>query len=714
MLRCACSTPPALSIGPIVPPFRPLNQTNQIITSHSQADEAIARYCFSSGTAFNQFNTKAFRDMADALRRTSPAYRFPDRKKIAGPLLDRAFERADSKTEEELAAAAEGGGATFVTDGLTHASRPFTNMLVVGSFGVRSLGVIDSTEHMSDAGAKDAVYLAEQIDKCLARLPRRSITLIVTDGAAVMEAVKDLLRISHPDVAAALCLSHVLNNAFKKMGLIDVIKALIAKAQKVATAFKNREVPRATLQGTTAEHLGRALGTVIGSDVRFGTHFLVLHRLLRLKDALKAAVAKHAMVELARSEAAVGEVAAIINDDVFWRDVKVVVAFLWPGMMLLRLLDSDKPAMGVAVHAWRRLRFKLGQERGQLRWGSAGLEEGTITDEHIKQMEACVDDRSTAFGPIHYAAFMTNPALWAVSTTSDIAGMDGFKEFSKLVFLGRPNCAELADKALDQLLAYKRRAGAFGEAQALAAAEKAGLIAGDVRPADWWEKYGYHAPELKMVAMRALGQVVSVGAAERGHKVHKFLQPKLRSRLAPETLTKLITAHVDIRLAEKEAAEVEEEDEGLVNILRAVDEWWAQEVDMGRVQGTVEDWGVDGSEEMQDKKIFEAKRENWEVEKMDKKVDNAKDAFKRKYVGMMLRIQVEEDEAGEDQSKEEVRQVVGIEWDNTFRQRGWRVLARKVGGGEEDVVKMKIDDHLIQCIIEGADLNPDYVIHIPY
>ncbi len=81
--------------------------------------------------------------------------------------------------------------------------------------------------------------------------------------------------------------------------------------------------------------------------------------------------------------------------------------------------------------------------------------------------------------------------------------------------------------------------------------------------------WGLCAPELKEVAVKALGQVVSVGAAERGHKTHKFLQTKIRNRMASSTASKLIVVHQSLRLRGKQD---EDDDARLAAAIAAIDE----------------------------------------------------------------------------------------------------------------------------------------------
>jgi hypothetical protein len=216
-----------------------------------------------------------------------PAYIPPKRKDLVGHLLNDAVGRVSERVMVSLEAAARtGGGATLVTDGMTHLRRPFTNMLVIHhSFGVLSLGIIDSTEHLLEGGIKDAEYVAEQTSATISKLPAGSIPLLVTDGASVMVSACSIVRVQHRTVAVVQCHSHRVNLLFKDVANIPAVALLLDKARKVV--FKNRERPRAVLVGETMSHNGRALGTIVGGSTRMGTHFITAHRNLRLHGGVR-------------------------------------------------------------------------------------------------------------------------------------------------------------------------------------------------------------------------------------------------------------------------------------------------------------------------------------------------------------------------------------------------------------------------------------------
>jgi hypothetical protein len=67
----------------------------------------------------------------------------------------------------------------------------------------------------------------------------------------------------------------------------------------------------------------------------------------------------------------------------------------------------------------------------------------------------------------------------------------------------------------------------------------------------WWASWGATLPELREVAMRALGQPVGAGAGERNWSTYGFIVDKRTSRLAADRARKLVYAHFNVRLLRK-------------------------------------------------------------------------------------------------------------------------------------------------------------------
>lgn len=72
-------------------------------------------------------------------------------------------------------------------------------------------------------------------------------------------------------------------------------------------------------------------------------YFMALHRLLRLKDPLRATVNGIEFKRLNRTEKFVKKVVDAINDDEFWQAIYFILRAVYPALRVLRLADRSKP-----------------------------------------------------------------------------------------------------------------------------------------------------------------------------------------------------------------------------------------------------------------------------------------------------------------------------------------------------------------------------------
>ena len=562
-----------------------------------QLERATANLFFGCNIPASVVESPFFVDFFMAVRRANPAARLPNRKKLLGPLLADAAARQDERLEREMTAAVGAGGTTLVTDGVTVVSRPFTNFIIVSPrAGAISLGTHDSTADLAQGKVKDAAYVAQLIIDKVKTLPAGCIVHVCTDGESKMVAALPPIEQALPGVATSTCASHQLNLYMKAVGNIVAVADVLAKGQALADMFKNREKPRALLHAATVKHLGKPMSVIIGADTRFGTHFMVLHRLRLLRPALESVAADPEFKEMARVEKKVEESRRVIMSDPFWADVGLLVDSLWPAMLLLRFADSDMPVAGWLVHGWRRVAYKLGDIAATTCWNDASERERTVgADEVDEMLELYKNRQATYFFPIHYAAFLTNPALLDVDVSDDSVAVEAFTKYAKIVWHADSDPSARAHEALEQLTRFKAKDPELFSQAAFDACKAVGLASSATKPAVWWGMYGTKVRALRIVAQQALSQIVSIGAAERGHQTHKWIHTKVRNRLLSSTSSDLVKVNRGLRMERRLAAVVEEEQEegdrkGAM-ALAAMEQWWAEEVGL-RGEAAVADFEV--------------------------------------------------------------------------------------------------------------------------
>ncbi len=89
---------------------------------------------------------------------------------------------------------------------------------------------------------------------------------------------------------------------------------------------------------------GRKIGLLRGAGTQFATWFYAMHRLLRLKRALKATIHGAAFESVAKNARVVLAVEDI-EDEVFWKSIFCLLRAVFPALKALRYCDSNVPAM---------------------------------------------------------------------------------------------------------------------------------------------------------------------------------------------------------------------------------------------------------------------------------------------------------------------------------------------------------------------------------
>ncbi|KAL1528491.1 hypothetical protein AB1Y20_009834 [Prymnesium parvum] len=154
------------------------------------ADKAVAKFFYMNGISFNVAGAggvdSSFRDMCDAIRKTPTSWIPPNRKKLAGPLIDTCYSEMTKKLEERDA---DGGfadkfGYSYTQDGWDSVDHlPLINSAYfcagAGSVYLRSVD--------TSGKSKDAEYIASLMIADIYDIGCTRVVTVVTDTCATME-----------------------------------------------------------------------------------------------------------------------------------------------------------------------------------------------------------------------------------------------------------------------------------------------------------------------------------------------------------------------------------------------------------------------------------------------------------------------------------------------------------------------------------------------
>ncbi len=326
-------------------------------TADSQLSMAICELIHSRALPFSLASDVKFRRVLTLAKNSSHEYKPPSRNQVAGELLDLNYEAYIKRNFIELMKDAEYFGISLFGDGATVRKSPLLNILGSSVYmPACCLEIVDCHDHMANGGKKDATFIANcflpYIEKC-SKNGKNFVDLALFDGAANMQKAGDILGIYHKRITCIHGAEHVMSLYFSDLFKLPQIRIFMKLCKLIYKHFGSgaMHAPYAIFQRFAKEHNGgRNIGLIRASDTRMGGHIIALVRLLRLKKALINTVTSAEYGRLKENL-----VSKIILDNTMWEHMLVIVRAIFPGLIILRLADSNKPAMDKLYHYVRRM-----------------------------------------------------------------------------------------------------------------------------------------------------------------------------------------------------------------------------------------------------------------------------------------------------------------------------------------------------------------------
>ncbi len=379
---------PELSAG-----HKPLTQTTIVASMKSgfkeEADRAVAKLFYATGIPFSVVENKYFKDALQAVAKCGPGYKPPRRADISGKLLKETVTAVDDQLREVKAQMAV-TGATLVSDGWTSVqNRPIINYLVVTPDGEMFINATDTSGKV-----KDGKFIAGQIKENIELVGSDNVVQVVTDSAGNCVAAKKILSDSYPKIVFSPCSAHCLDLLLEDIGKMSWAAKIIEEGNSVVKFISGHQAPLALFRKRSSLELLKP------GETRFGTQFIMLQRLLQVKDDLQETVMDKEFKQWAAGKARRGgdstAVTKTVVDENFWKAAGQLVSVCEPIIALLHLTDGTVPCVGKVY--WQMYQLDTGIER---------LE---IDDDKKKQIRVRVSERwKMLHTDLHSAGFVLDP-----------------------------------------------------------------------------------------------------------------------------------------------------------------------------------------------------------------------------------------------------------------------------------------------------------------
>ena len=249
--------------------------------------------------------------------------------------------------KEKLGNSKEKYGVTLCCDGWDNVQNwPLLNMVQCGTKRDVFLDTIDTTKNH-----KDHTYVATQILSFVQKVGANSVFQICTNNAPVMSlAACDVMRIN-PHMYVQGCATRCLDLLLEDWAQQDWMKKVIKKARLICVFIKNHHASQAMFQ-----RLSLDLSINVPTETRFATKFIMIDRLVQVRNALERMVIDDNWFTLMgdlrrRSHTAYMKcfvVRRFVCFDGFWNTCKNFLYMVILVVKALHMFDGKAPVMGLA------------------------------------------------------------------------------------------------------------------------------------------------------------------------------------------------------------------------------------------------------------------------------------------------------------------------------------------------------------------------------
>ena len=195
------------------------------VAEHAVADAAIARFMYATGISFAAADTTPgsyYRQMVDAVRATKCSYVPPNPAKVAGPLLDNAYNKMQDaiKKRDSDNAMSERFGLTYTSDGWESIdNKPLINSAYImandGGVYMRSVDTSGMT--------KNGEYVANLMIQDIYEIGCTKVVCVVTDTCSTMRKAWKLVEQEFTWISCMPCQTHCPSLLLNDIGKISEV-----------------------------------------------------------------------------------------------------------------------------------------------------------------------------------------------------------------------------------------------------------------------------------------------------------------------------------------------------------------------------------------------------------------------------------------------------------------------------------------------------------
>ncbi|XP_057497393.1 uncharacterized protein LOC130782121 [Actinidia eriantha] len=506
------------------------------ISNKEDVDQRIARCLYGNGIPFNVVRSPLWADMVYAINNAPKGYTSPNYEKVRTTLLD----KEQNKVRQALTPLMQDWsthGVSIISDGWSN----IKNQHLINIMAVSGGKAIFINGHDVSSMEQNATSIAELLFKAIDYVGPSNVVQVVTDNAANYKAAGTIIQRKYRHIFWSGCLAHTLNLLMK-----DIAKSEHPSLSFVDETYKRgKAVVKYIKNHSSCQFLFKSfspLELLKSKKTRFGHHFIVIQRLVKVRASLVSMALSKQWESLRRTTSTPEQhdlIQQTVLDDDFWRKPERVLKITKPIYKMLRFSDTDQPIIG---EVYEQMDTMLGTIKDV-------LSADPVVCELVPKLVVARWDKINI--PLHCLAYVLVPKYYTNSWLSNPAPggvkrrkphvdsevQQGYLEAIEKMVVDHKEAAVIRLQISD----FVSNKGIFSQPQAII--DRATMTA-----LSWWHLYGGVAPELFSLALKVLSQSVNTSCAERCWSTYSYIHTVKRNKLNVDRAEKLVFVHYNHRL----------------------------------------------------------------------------------------------------------------------------------------------------------------------
>ena len=341
-----------------------INHRNVTAVRAKELDIAISDFIYSKGLPFSVSDSPQFKKLLTCARLVTSTYKVPNRNRMSTDLLDQSYRQRIASYNAQLIKDGGRFGISMYGDGATVMKMPLINIMASGIHQRSAvLDIIDTSNHLSKGGLKDARYIAGLFQPHIESLDPQHclVDTVFFDGAANVQKAGRILEQTYPRITVLHGAEHVVSLFFADLANKNpIVSQMIMVYRKLYSIFGSgaHHSPHAIYKRYSRDHFqGKYVGLISAAETRMAGYFIAFARLLRVRNVLKSVINSSEFLNLIGNKTNRSKklewATSTIDSDKFWDNLYVLTQAVFPALRVLRLADRSEAGMHMLYYFTR-------------------------------------------------------------------------------------------------------------------------------------------------------------------------------------------------------------------------------------------------------------------------------------------------------------------------------------------------------------------------